>query len=53
MTQTRNATVQFCFDRPPEGVARVYRYVLVTKHKAPKAWYASRPDPDNNLRHKK
>jgi len=35
------------------GVARVYKYVLVTKHKAPKAWYASRPDPDNNLRHKK
>lgn len=32
------------------GVARVYKFVLVTKKKAPKAWYATRPDPDKNLR---
>lgn len=32
------------------GVARVYKYVLVTQHKAPMAWYAKRPDPNNNLR---
>jgi hypothetical protein len=34
------------------GVARVYKYVLVTKGLAPKAWYAKRPDPNNNLRRK-
>lgn len=34
------------------GVARVYKYVLVTKGLAPKAWYAKRPDPNNNLRKK-
>jgi hypothetical protein len=32
------------------SVARVYKYVLVTKGKAPKAWYATRFDPDANLR---
>jgi hypothetical protein len=32
------------------AVARVYKFVLVSKHKAPKAWYATRPDPDQNLR---
>ena len=32
------------------SVARVYKYVLVTKGKAPKAWYATKFDPDNNLR---
>jgi len=32
------------------SVARVYKYVLVTKGKAPKAWYATRYDPDDNLR---
>jgi len=32
------------------SVARVYKYVLVTKGKAPKAWYATRYDPDANLR---
>ncbi len=32
------------------GVARVYKFVLVTKGKAPKAWYAKRPDPNQNLR---
>jgi Family of unknown function (DUF5824) len=32
------------------GVARVYKYVLVSKKKAPKAWYATRPDPDQDLR---
>jgi hypothetical protein len=34
------------------GTARVYKYVLVTLHKAPRAWYARRPDPNNNLRRK-
>lgn len=34
------------------GVARVYKYVLVTKGLAPKRWYAKRPDPNNNLRRK-
>ena len=34
------------------GVARVYKYVLVTKGLAPKAWYAKRPDPNNNIRRK-
>jgi hypothetical protein len=32
------------------AVARTYKYVLVTKRKAPKAWYATRFDPDANLR---
>ena len=32
------------------ATARVYKYVLVTKKKAPKAWYITRPDPDQNLR---
>lgn len=31
------------------GTARVYKYVLVTLHKAPRA---RRPDPNNNLRRK-
>jgi len=35
---------------PQWATARVYKYVLVTKKKAPKAWYATRPDPDNDLR---
>jgi hypothetical protein len=35
---------------PQWAVARVYKYVLVTKKKAPKAWYATRFDPDQNLR---
>lgn len=35
---------------PQWAIARVYKYVLVTKNKAPKAWYATRPDPDQNLR---
>jgi hypothetical protein len=34
------------------GTARVYKFVLVSKGKAPKAWYAKRPDPNNNLRKK-
>lgn len=34
------------------AIARVYKYVLVTKKKAPKAWYAKRADPDANLRKK-
>lgn len=32
------------------GVARVYKFVLVSKRKAPRSWYASRPDPDDDLR---
>jgi hypothetical protein len=32
------------------AVARTYKYVLVTKRKAPRAWYATRFDPDNDLR---
>lgn len=35
---------------PQWAIARVYKYVLVTKKKAPKAWYATRADPDQNLR---
>ena len=35
---------------PQWAVARVYKYVLVTKHKAPVAWYAMRFDPDQDLR---
>lgn len=34
------------------AIARVYKYVLVTKKKAPKSWYAKRSDPDSNLRNK-
>jgi hypothetical protein len=32
------------------AVARVYRYTLITKRKAPVAWYATRFDPDQDLR---
>lgn len=32
------------------AIARVYKYVLVSKKKAPRAWYATRYDPDANLR---
>jgi len=32
------------------AIARTYKYVLVTKGKAPKAWYATKFDPDANLR---
>lgn len=35
------------------AVARVYKYVLVTKRKAPVAWYATRYDPDADLRKKR
>jgi Family of unknown function (DUF5824) len=35
---------------PQWAVARVYKYVLITKGKAPKAWYVTRYDPDANLR---
>ena len=35
---------------PQWATARVYKFVLVSKKKAPKAWYATRPDPDQNLR---
>jgi hypothetical protein len=32
------------------AIGRTYRYVLVTKRKAPRAWYATRADPDQDLR---
>jgi hypothetical protein len=32
------------------AISRTYKYILVSKKKAPKAWYATRPDPDQNLR---
>jgi hypothetical protein len=32
------------------AIARVYKFVLVSKKKAPKAWYATRADPNQNLR---
>jgi hypothetical protein len=35
---------------PQWGIARLYKFVLVTKKKAPKAWYAKRADPDQDLR---
>jgi len=34
------------------AVARTYKYVLVTKGKAPRAWYATKFDPNANLRKK-
>ena len=37
---------------PQWSIARVYKFVLVSKNKAPKAWYATRPDPNQNLRRK-
>jgi len=35
---------------PQWATARVYKFVLISKKKAPKAWYITRFDPDNNLR---
>jgi len=32
------------------AIGRTYRYILITKRKAPMAWYATRADPDQNLR---
>jgi hypothetical protein len=32
------------------GVARVYKFVLVSKKKAPLSWYRGKWDPNNNLR---
>lgn len=32
------------------AIARVYKFVLVTKNKAPKEWYITRFDPNQNLR---
>ena len=32
------------------AIARLYKFVLVTKKKAPVAWYATRFDPNKNLR---
>jgi len=34
------------------AIARVYKYVLVTKRKAPREWYITRFDPNANLRKK-
>ena len=34
------------------AVARVYKFVLVTKKKVPAAWYVTRYDPDQNVRSK-
>lgn len=35
------------------AIARLYKFVLISKRKAPVAWYATRFDPDNNLRRPK
>lgn len=32
------------------GVARVYKFVLVSKKKAPAVWYKGKRDPNQNLR---
>lgn len=32
------------------GAARLYKFVLVSKKKAPRSWYATRADPDQDLR---
>lgn len=32
------------------AIARVYKFVLISKRKAPVAWYATRFDPDKDLR---
>lgn len=32
------------------ATARLYKYVLVTKGKAPRPWYATKYDPDKDLR---
>ena len=34
------------------AIPRVYKFILVSKGKAPKAWYAKRPDPNQNLRNR-
>jgi len=34
------------------AIARVYKFVLITKGKAPRVWYAMRFDPDADLRRK-
>jgi len=38
---------------PQWAISRTYKYILITKNKAPKAWYATRPDPDQNLRQRR
>ena len=35
------------------AIGRTYRYILITKKKAPMAWYATRADPDQDLRRKR
>jgi hypothetical protein len=32
------------------GLARVYKFILVSKKKAPRSWYATKFDPDQGLR---
>lgn len=32
------------------GVARTFKYILITKKKAPVSWYATKFDPDQDLR---
>jgi len=32
------------------GVARTFKYILITKKKAPRSWYATKFDPDQDLR---
>jgi len=32
------------------AIARLYKFVLISKHKAPRAWFERRYDPNANLR---
>jgi hypothetical protein len=32
------------------AISRTYKYILITKKKAPVSWYKGRYDPDNYLR---
>ena len=32
------------------AIARLYKFILITKRKVPKSWYITKFDPDNNLR---
>jgi hypothetical protein len=33
------------------AIARLYKFVLISKKRAPRVWYATRFDPDANLKH--
>ena len=35
---------------PQWATARTFKYILITKKKAPLSWYKGRPDPDDYLR---